>query len=168
MSKKPWSEKRNLKPPQKDTARYEKMVSLAFLRMTGASQLQAAMAVEVGERTVALWEQQTWWFKVKGEARARFLPGIIEEARLAAFRLCQQNDGATVRWVLDRLDPAFARKLAVHLTDRDGNEREVQITDNGPAVQLYLPENDRPDLSPGEVQDAQIVETLPHRNGKAS
>ena len=92
-----------------EAARHEKMVSVAYLRLLGATQEEAATAAGVGERTVWRWEnERADWPDVVQDARDRWLSGLAGIARdtlLKAIR--DKSNGKLALDVIERLDPAL-------------------------------------------------------------
>ena len=88
---------------------WDRWLSAAYLRMTGASQRPAAKAVGVSERTLRRWEADKRWPTACAEARGRWLHGVEIEARAGLARGLQNDqDGHLSFKVLQRLDPDFA------------------------------------------------------------
>ena len=59
----------------------EKAISVAYLRLTGSLQTEAAEAVGVHHDTIGRWEKQDWWPEVVAEASKRWLSGLDAKAR---------------------------------------------------------------------------------------
>ena len=105
MSDKPAEIKRT----EAEAARFEKMVSVAYMRLHGYSQADAADAAGVSERTVWTWEnERADWGDAVQTARDRWLAGLAGQARstLRAALKDAQN-GKLALDVIERLDPAL-------------------------------------------------------------
>jgi transcriptional regulator with XRE-family HTH domain len=92
-----------------EAARFEKMVSVAYMRLHGYSQSDAADAAGVSERTVRTWEnERAEWPDAVQAARDRWLSGLAGQARstLKAALKDAQN-GKLALDVIERLDPAL-------------------------------------------------------------
>ena len=85
----------------------DKAVSVALLRLLGASQEAAAEAAGAGERTVRQWETCSWWPEMLAEASRRWLAGLAAKARKGLERGVEE-DGRLALKVLERLEPALA------------------------------------------------------------
>lgn len=83
----------------------EKAISVAYLRLTGSLQSEAAEAVGVHHDTVGRWEKQDWWPEVVTEASKRWLSGLEARARLV---LMNGMDAAISLKVLERRIPELA------------------------------------------------------------
>ena len=92
-----------------DAARHEKMVSVAYLRLLGSTQEEAATAAGVGERSVWRWEnERADWPAVVEEARTRWLSGLAGVARETLLKAVRDaNNGKLALDVIERLDPAL-------------------------------------------------------------
>ncbi len=85
----------------------EVAVSVAYLRLQGATQAEAAGATNVDPRTVVRWESCSWWPEVQREASARWLEGLAAAARRGLGAAVSENGALALR-VLERLEPALA------------------------------------------------------------
>jgi hypothetical protein len=85
----------------------EKALSAGYLRLLGASQVEAAKATGVDPRTLGRWESCSWWPEVQNECAARWLDGLTAKAR-AGLEAAVQKDGYLSLKVLERLEPALA------------------------------------------------------------
>ena len=84
-------------------------MSVAYLRMTTATQEEAAKAAGVSARTVRMWEASDWWRECCDEAGARWLAGLKAEARRGLFRGVGE-DGNLALKVLERIDVGLEPK----------------------------------------------------------
>jgi len=85
----------------------EVAVSVAYLRLQGATQAEAAGATNVDPRTVGRWESCSWWPELRREASARWLEGLEANARRGLESAVLDNGALALR-VLERLEPALA------------------------------------------------------------
>ena len=83
----------------------EKALSVAYLRILGGTQKEAAEAAGCSERSVRGWEAADWWPEIQVEAESRWLPGLIAKAR---GTLLNDMDGPLALKVLERLLPELA------------------------------------------------------------
>jgi hypothetical protein len=83
---------------------WEIAVSCAYLRLTGASQKEAAAAAGGSDRQLREWEKCSWWADAEREAQQRWLRGIDSRARVALERALDNPDesATTARWWADR------------------------------------------------------------------
>lgn len=85
----------------------EVAVSVAYLRLQGATQAEAARATDMDPRTVVRWESCSWWPELQREASARWLEGLAVAARRGLEAAVSENGALALR-VLERLEPALA------------------------------------------------------------
>lgn len=80
------------------------VISVAYLRLTGSTQEQAALAAGCGERTIRSWEACTWWEEATHIASQRWLQGMDAKARAALARSFDDIDqyAQTARWWAER------------------------------------------------------------------
>ena len=92
-----------------EAARFEKMVSVAYMRLHGYSQADAADAAGVSERTVWTWEhERADWPEAVQTARDRWLSGLAGQARSTLkAALKDAANGKLALDVIERLDPAL-------------------------------------------------------------
>ena len=74
----------------------DKALSVAYLRLLGASQEEAATAAGLHHSTAQRWESCSWWPEIVAEASKRWLSGLVSKAR---------------RVLEDGLDPSLALKV---------------------------------------------------------
>jgi DNA-binding XRE family transcriptional regulator len=86
---------------------WEKVISVAYLRTLGHTQVEAAEAAGVGERTIRDWESEAWWPAATAEACAKWLSGATAKARRAINAALDANDAQSARWLLERMEPAL-------------------------------------------------------------
>jgi hypothetical protein len=86
------------------------VVSVAYLRLTGATQAVAAEGAGCSERSVVEWEKCSWWADAEREAQGRWLRGIDSRARVALERAFSdpEQSANTARWWADRRVPELA------------------------------------------------------------
>ena len=79
---------------------WEMVISVAYLRLTGSTQEQAALGAGCGERTIREWETCSWWPEAEAEANRRWLRGMDARARDAINRAFGDPDqyAQTARW----------------------------------------------------------------------
>ena len=102
--------------PIKAPRNREAAMSVAYLRLLGASLSEAAKATNVSARTVGRWESCSWWPDVQREAAERWLEGLTARAR-RGLEGAVLEDGRLALQVLERIEPALApprRRAAVH------------------------------------------------------
>jgi len=100
---------------------WEKCILAAYLRMMGATQLDAARAVGRSIRTIATWEsRKDHWALALAEARKRWLVDLEHASRAALLRTIKDGNGLLALQVLERIDPELApakQRLDVELSD---------------------------------------------------
>ena len=95
----------SLSVPPPRPRHWEKRVLAAYLRMMGATQIDAGSAVGRSERTMQDWEaQQDTWTMAREEARQRWLGELTDAARVALLSTLKQGNGWLALQVLERLD----------------------------------------------------------------
>lgn len=105
----------------------EKCLSVAYLRILGASQIDAAKVVGVGERSVRNWEACSWWPAIKAEATDRWLDGLRSKTFVALERLVEDLEPTTVRFVAERIEDRFLPpKQRVEATGANGGPIEYR------------------------------------------
>ena len=107
---------------------WDKAVSVAYLRLVGETQEQAAAGAGVGERTLRDWEKCSWWKDALEEASARWLNNLTAHARgglLAAVKA----DGPLALKVIERTDPRLAPNASkLELSGPDGGAIPTDVT----------------------------------------
>ena len=96
--------------PEPGSTPWQQCASAAKLRLLGKSQAAAAKGVGVSRSTVARWEACGWWADVLRDALDdEQLTRLRAEAFKALWKLVTgaKPDARTVRFVIERLDPAF-------------------------------------------------------------
>jgi hypothetical protein len=83
----------------------EKCISVAYLRLLGASMADSAKSVGVHKDTIWRWEQCSWWKDMLAEASRRWLSGLEGKARATLF---DNLDGPLSLKVLERRLPELA------------------------------------------------------------
>jgi len=96
------SGKRGPEPGPQDR---DKAISVAYLRLTGALQTEAAEAVGVHHDTIGRWEKADWWPEIVAEASKRWLSGLEAKARLV---LQAGMDASIALKILERRLPELA------------------------------------------------------------
>jgi hypothetical protein len=105
--------KRVEKPhPEDDTQAphdWDKAVSVAYLRLQGASQEAAGNAGGVTRDTVGRWESCSWWPDALAEASRRWLSGLAVNVRNSLVKLTDSKapEPATVRFAAERIIPGL-------------------------------------------------------------
>ncbi len=94
--------KRGPKPGPQDR---EKAISVAYLRLTGSLQTEAAEAVGIHHDTIGRWEKADWWPEIVLEASQRWLAGLAVNARESLMKLTDPKapEPTTVRFVAERI-----------------------------------------------------------------
>lgn len=111
---------------------WDKAISVAYLRLIGASQEVAAKEAGCSERSVATWEKKSWWPDAQAEARQRWLRGGDAMARRGLLRALSDGNeyAATSRWWADRRIPELKPpKVRSEISGPDGEPVEVGIED---------------------------------------
>jgi hypothetical protein len=91
--------------PVKNPENWDKCVSVAYLRLIGQTQEQAADSAGVGVRTVHTWEHCSWWADCQAEASRRWLVGLEAKARAT---LQEGMDANIALKILERRLPELA------------------------------------------------------------
>ena len=101
----------------------DKALSVAYLRLTGDTQEQAAKATGVSRMTVQRWESTDWWPEIVAEASRRWLSGLEAKARKVLH---------------DGLDPALSLKvLERRMPELAPATQKVDQTSGGEPCLLY-------------------------------
>jgi hypothetical protein len=87
---------------------WEKRILAAYLRMLGASQEAAGVAVRRSERTVFDWEHHASWPLAREEARQRWLSDLTDASRKALLDSIRGGAGDLAFKVLERVDRDLA------------------------------------------------------------
>lgn len=88
---------------------WDKRVAAAYLRVLGATQIDAASGVGVCEKTIHNWEHHESWPEAREEARCRWLVDVVDAARMRLLKALKDlTDGALALKVLERMDPELA------------------------------------------------------------
>jgi hypothetical protein len=89
-------------------AHWDKVVSVAYLRLIGHTQAEAAIAAGRSERTIRNWEADTeLWAAAREEANSRWLQATTDAARRTVLKAVARNADLAFR-ILERLDPELA------------------------------------------------------------
>lgn len=91
--------------PVKKPQDYDKALSVAYLRLLGATQETAAERAGVGIRTIRSWEYSDWWPDAIAEASRRWLQGLEAKARA---KLEADMDASLALKILERRLPELA------------------------------------------------------------
>lgn len=106
---------------------WDKAVAAAYLRLIGHTQLEAAKGAGVGERTVARWENSSFWPEACEEAADRWLSHLVEHSRRSLLDGVKKDPELSLK-VLERTDPRLAPpKLKAELTGKDGGPVEFTL-----------------------------------------
>jgi len=89
--------------PVKKPNDWDKAVSVAYLRIIGYSQQDAAASAGAGSRTVRAWEKSSWWHLATSEAKGRWLQGLAGKARKCLERGVGEDPNLALK-VLERMD----------------------------------------------------------------
>lgn len=110
----------------------------AYLRILGATQVEAAISVGRSERTIQLWEaDKELWEAAREEARKRWLRDVIDASRRSVLKAAGRNADLGFR-ILERIDPELAPRHKIEHTGKDGGPVEVAAR-----VMIYIPDNGR-------------------------
>jgi hypothetical protein len=118
--------KRGTKRPQN----WDKAISVAYLRLLGATQVDAAERAGVSERVIRDWEISVWWKDAIAEARGRWLRGVESGAMNGILEgLGDPNEyAAMARWAAERILPEMAPpKHKLEASGVDGKDLNIQI-----------------------------------------
>jgi len=100
-------------PAAERPSNWPKRVSAAYLRLIGATQVVAAEAEGVSDRTIRSWESHPSWPEAQAEARSLWLDKVSDAARATLHRSIKAGDAQSARWLLERvaeeLGPPIAR-----------------------------------------------------------
>lgn len=146
------------KDPVSNPQSWDKAVQVAYLRLVGMTQKEAARVAQVGERTIRRWEECSWWEDARREAEPRWLRDLKAEARGTLFRAIrttaqQLGDADKAMKVLERTDKRLlppAHRVE-HSGEIEGLEQQVVIV---------LPDNGR-----GDGPNSRRPETDPEKRG---
>ena len=107
MSKRTRKKPAGPKDPVRRPHNWEKAISVAYLRLLGATQEVSAKQAGVGERTLRTWEGCSWWADAIAEARQRWLRGGDAAAMrgLSKALASETEYAATARWWAERRMP---------------------------------------------------------------
>ena len=87
---------------------WDKWVSAAYLRILGATQIEAAKGVGRSERTLQRWEEdREAWQAARREAEDRWLVEVRDASRRSVLKAAGRNAEMGLK-ILERLDPALA------------------------------------------------------------
>ena len=138
------------KDPVSNPQSWEKAVQVAYLRLVGCTQKEAARIAGISERTIRNWEECSWWEDARREAEPRWLRDLKAEARGTLFRCIRTTanrlgDPEKALKVLERTDKRLlppAHRVE-HSGEIEGLEQQVLVV---------LPDNGRGD-GPAPVTD---------------
>lgn len=83
-----------------------KALTVARLRMLGATQAEAAEAAGVALRTVGVWEGASWWPDFLEQARTSVHDQMEAYAYRCLLEAVRDGDAQSARWMLERLRPS--------------------------------------------------------------
>lgn len=108
---------------------WDKWVSAAYLRIMGATQIEAAKGVGRSERTLQRWEEdEETWRAARKEAEDRWLVEVKDASRRSVLKAAGRNAEMGLK-ILERIDPALAPpKQKVEHGGEDGGPIEVVVT----------------------------------------
>ena len=118
--------------PVRRPVNWDKVISVAYLRLLGASQSVAAEQAGASERSVRSWEACSWWKDALVEARQRWLRGGDAAAMRGLLKaLSSETEYATTsRWWADRRIPELAppnQKVDATISGPDGAPLVAEI-----------------------------------------
>lgn len=88
---------------------WDKVVSVAYLRLIGHTQIEAARAAGSSERSVRRWEaDEELWRGATEEARTRWLVDAEGAARHAVLTALRLGNAELGKWLLERVDDRLA------------------------------------------------------------
>ncbi len=118
------------KDPVKRPRNWDKAVSVAYLRMLGASQEVSSKEAGCAQRSVVDWERCSWWKDAQAEARDRWMQGGDSLAMRAIYKgLANPDDSAQMsRWWADRRIPELAPPRVRGELDINAGRVDVVIT----------------------------------------
>mgnify|MGYP001026009391 CR=1 FL=1 len=103
----------------------------ASLLATGQSKKATCLSVGVSYNTLRRWERSDWWEEIYLDV-IRTEHGDLKAAALtAAMALCETGDGATVRFLLERLDPQSFGPPKIQAEIRAENQMKIEAQVEG-------------------------------------
>lgn len=126
--------------PERRPAHWDKRVSAAYLRILGATQVEAAKAVGRSERTLQAWEaDEETWRAARAEAESRWLVDLKHASMQSVLANVRAGNAVLGFQVLERLKAELAPPKHRHEhTGEDGGPIEHRQ-----AVTIYVPDNGR-------------------------
>lgn len=86
---------------------WDKVLSAAYLRLTGETQEAVATAIGCARQTISVWEGSPFWPNAVHEATERWLSGLREKA-MKGLETGVGKDGKLALDVLERLMPELS------------------------------------------------------------
>lgn len=112
---------------------WDKIVSVAYFRLLGWTQKEAAASARVAERTVREYESHDAWPAAVEEARDRWHVGLEVRARGSLFNALNPGEarGDLALKVLERIDERLAPpKIAHELFGKGGGAIEITTVEH--------------------------------------
>jgi hypothetical protein len=99
---------------------WEKATAVAYLRLIGLTQIDAAKGAGIGVRTLRRYEVSDWWPEACREAVDRWMQQLEIEARSTVMQAVKEGDVATAWKVLERIDRRLAPPRQLHGVEHRG------------------------------------------------
>ena len=99
---------------------WDKAVSVAYLRLIGQSQADAAKAAGLGERTLRRYELSEWWPDACAEAVERWMQQLAIDCRSTILAAVKDGDVQTSVKMLERIDGRLAPPRQTHGIEHSG------------------------------------------------
>ena len=87
---------------------WQKATAVAYLRLVGLTQIDAAKGAGIGERTLRRYEVSPWWPEACAEAVGRWMQQLEIECRITLLASIKNGDAVAALKVLERLDRRLA------------------------------------------------------------
>ena len=99
---------------------WDKAVSVAYLRLIGQTQENAAKGAGIGERTLRRYELSDWWPDACAEAVERWMQQLAIECRTTILAAVKDGDVQTAVKMLERIDRRLAPPRQTHGIEHSG------------------------------------------------
>lgn len=108
---------------------WDQIVSYAYLRMMGRTQVEGAKGVGRSRRTVQGWEADTeLWQAARAEARERWFADVEDASRRAVLNSVNAGNATLGMEILERLDERLAPPKQRHEhTGKEGGPIKVEV-----------------------------------------
>lgn len=114
---------------------WDQIVSYAYLRMMGRTQVEGAKGVGRSRRTVQGWEADTeLWQAARAEARERWFNDVEDASRRAVLNSIKAGNAQLAKEMLERLDERLAPPTIKHKLS--GKVGMVHILANLPEAEI--------------------------------